>query len=403
MNDGWRTLRIGDVCEIIKGRKPALKEAPSNGDLPYLVAKVMRGTEEPRYASVEDPNAVTVSESETIIICDGSNSGEVFTGFRGVLSSTMGKISKKMEINDRYLQAVLASTFSVLNAGKTGAAIPHLDKDAMYAHEFSCPPLPEQARIVGVLDKAFAAIATAKANTEKNLQNVDRLFASQLQAIFAKDRTRWIQNDKTLVDLCELIVDCEHKTAPTQEEGFPSIRTANIGRGKLILEGIYRVSQRTYAEWTRRAVPTAGDVVLAREAPAGNVAVIPDDLTACLGQRTVLIRIRPEVFDPEFLVWYLLQPEMQQKLLVHSRGATVQHVNMRDIRALKPDLIPPVTVQRSIVMSIKDISVANDKLRQTYEHKLRLITELKKSLLHYAFTGKLPEAMTHSSELAAIK
>jgi type I restriction enzyme S subunit len=33
------------------------------------------------------------------------------------------------------------------------------------------PPLPEQQRIVGILDEAFAAIATAKANTEKNLTN----------------------------------------------------------------------------------------------------------------------------------------------------------------------------------------------------------------------------------------
>src|SRR5258707_11963274 len=113
MKNGWQTKRLGEVCEIIKGRKPVLKATASNGDLPYLVAKVMRGSAEPEYASIKDRNSIFVEESETIIICDGSNSGEVFTGFRGVLSSTMGKISKKAEIDDNYLRAFLASTFDV--------------------------------------------------------------------------------------------------------------------------------------------------------------------------------------------------------------------------------------------------------------------------------------------------
>jgi len=92
----------------------------------------MRGSKEAEYASVKDRNSITVEKSETIIICDGSNSGEVFTGFRGVLSSTMGKISKKAAIDDNYLRVFLASTFEVFNGAKTGAAIPHLDKEAMY-------------------------------------------------------------------------------------------------------------------------------------------------------------------------------------------------------------------------------------------------------------------------------
>ncbi len=55
----------------------------------------------------------------------------------------------------------------------------------------------------------------------------------------------------TLIDVCDLIVDCEHKTAPTQSEGYPSIRTPNIGRGRLILDGVNRVSEETYQEWTQ--------------------------------------------------------------------------------------------------------------------------------------------------------
>ena len=48
----------------------------------------------------------------------------------------------------------------------------------------SFPPLPEQRRIVGILDEAFDGIATAKANAEKNLQNARALFESHLQSVF---------------------------------------------------------------------------------------------------------------------------------------------------------------------------------------------------------------------------
>lgn len=78
----------------------------------------------------------------------------------------------------------------------------------------------------------------------------------------------------TLNDVCELIVDSEHKTAPTQDSGYPYIRTPNIGRGRIITENLRYVSEEAYTQWTRRGVPKSGDLILAREAPVGNVAIV---------------------------------------------------------------------------------------------------------------------------------
>jgi type I restriction enzyme, S subunit len=186
------------------------------------------------------------------------------------------------------------------------------------------PALEEQQRIVAILDEAFKGISTAKANAEKNLRNARELVDALSEELF-KDSSDLGANDQTLAELCEFIVDCEHKTAPTQEVGIPSIRTPNIGVGRLILDGVYRVSEETYKEWTRRAEPKPGDLILAREAPAGNVAVIPDGVRVCLGQRTVLIRPKSSVFDSTYLAHLLL------------RGQSVQHVLM--MRALKNSVI----------------------------------------------------------------
>lgn len=251
------------------------------------------------------------------------------------------------------------------------------------------PPLPEQQRIVRILDEAFEGIAKARANAEKNLANARELFESELGVVFQEAHPGWVDRGQTLEESCELIVDCEHKTAPVQEEGFPSIRTPNIGKGELLLEGVYRVSEKTYKEWTRRACPTPGDLILAREAPAGNVAVIPENLKVCLGQRTVLIRPNRSLFEPEFLALALLSPKNQAKLLSHSRGATVQHVNVKDIRALRVGAIPSLVEQRKVVSTMDRLSKASKELIEKYGQKVIELDALKSSILFSAFSGEI--------------
>ena len=59
--------------------------------------------------------------------------------------------------------------------------------------EIAYPPLPEQRRIVGILDEAFDGIATAKATAEKNLQNARALFESHLNTVFTQCGDDWVE------------------------------------------------------------------------------------------------------------------------------------------------------------------------------------------------------------------
>jgi type I restriction enzyme S subunit len=153
---------------------------------------------------------------------------------------------------------------------------------------------------------------------------------------------------KTLNDICELIVDSEHKTAPTQEVGFPMVRTPNIGSGRLIWDKMRFVSQDNFLKWTRRAVPRVDDLILAREAPVGNVIRVPEDSKFCLGQRTVLLRPNRSVVDAKYLMYYLLSPNVRERLLAVSYGATVDHLNMADIRSLDVSDMPSLEQQKII-------------------------------------------------------
>jgi type I restriction enzyme, S subunit len=201
----------------------------------------------------------------------------------------------------------------------------------------------------------------------------------------------------TLNAICELIVDCEHNTAPTQAEGYPSIRTPNIGRGRLILDGVNRVSEETYKKWTQRAIPRAGDLILAREAPIGNVALIPKNVKVCLGQRTVLIRPNKSKIDPNYLVYLLLGDEVQGRILSFSNGATVHHLNMEDIRNLRLPSLPPLPTQRKIATILS----AYDDLIENNTRRIAILEEMAQSLyrewfVHFRFPGHEKKRLVES-------
>ena len=194
--------------------------------------------------------------------------------------------------------------------------------------------------------------------------------------------------EKTLDDVCAFIVDCLHATAPVQENGVPLIRTPNIGRGRLLLDGVYHVSEDTYAEWTRRAKPEADDLILAREAPAGNVAIIKNGQTVCLGQRTVHLRPDAQQVDPDFLCYFLLAPPQQGLLLAGETGATAKHVNMKDIRRLPLRKMPSIESQRRagrILAAYDDLIENNRRRTLLLEQTARLL--YKEWFIHLRFPG----------------
>ena len=178
-----------------------------------------------------------------------------------------------------------------------------------------------------------------------------------------------------LKDLCELIVDCPHSTEPNEGQGYPIIRTPNIGPGYLNLDGVQRVGEEAYKRRNVRAVPQAGDLILAREAPAGNVGIIPDGEKVCLGQRTVLIRPDRSKADPAYLNYYLNAPKQRHKLLSNSNGATVSHVNMPIIHNLPVDL-PPLPAQQRIA----GVLSAYDKLIENNRRQIKLLEEAAQRL-----------------------
>lgn len=401
--DDWQTKSLGEVLLKAETVNPALApdeefdyiDVSSVSNATYAVEAIQRlkGREAPsrarRLVCAGDVILATIRPTlKRIAVIPPELDGQV-------CSTGYFVLRPYSDIDHRFLFYYLFTEkfLGAMERLQKGASYPAVTDAEVRAQPISFPRIQEQRRIVAILDDAFEGIATAKANAERSLQNARELADALGEACFEQSIDGTFA-PRQLADLCALIVDCEHKTAPTQESGYPSIRTPNIGKGKLMLFDVNRVSEETYVAWTRRATPMPGDLILAREAPAGNVAVIPDGMQVCLGQRTVLIRPRRDVFEPEYLAHLLLQRSSQGRLLAHSRGATVQHVNMKDIRAFMISSVPSLETQRQVVEKLGEIDEACESLRLAQKRKVAAFDELKRALLQQAFAGALTAKST---------
>ena len=184
----------------------------------------------------------------------------------------------------------------------------------------------------------------------------------------------------TLNEACLLIADCPHTTARDEGDGYPLVRTPNVGFGRLVYDGMHRVSQKVYDLRNKRAIPEAGDLIYAREAPAGNVAVIENGEKVCLGQRNVLLRPNPKIVDSHCLAYYLLMPEHRNELVGQASGATVLHVNLSDIRSLKVRF-PRIETQKRIADVLNDYYSAIANCRR----QIALLEEAAQRLYRESF------------------
>lgn len=174
--------------------------------------------------------------------------------------------------------------------------------------------------------------------------------------------------EQRLEELCELVIDCPHSTPKWTDEGFIVLRNQNIRNGVLDLSTPSFTDEDGYKNRIKRAKPKANDIVFTREAPMGEVCLIPEGIECCLGQRQVLLRANSKV-DPYYLFWALQSPYVQHQISWNEgTGTTVSNVRIPVLKDLK---IPRLGVAESWIAktmtSLALKSQINKKINQTLE------------------------------------
>lgn len=269
------------------------------------------------------------------------------------------------------------------------------------------PDLATQKQIADFLDAETARI---DALIEKKLQLIDATEAEFLERItHAVTGSAWDAGRKPsgydwhptvpstwtvvrLKFLCSKIVDCLHETPVHDDEGeYPSVRTADVKRGKLLVENAKRVSASEYINRIQRLEPEPGDIVYTREGERfGLAALVPEGAKLCLGQRMMMFRVNRRVV-PAYLMWSLNGAFAYNYLKQGTAGATSPHLNIFDIRNV-PIFLPPLDVQESICAELEARFAVKEKMIDLVERTIDRLREYRAALITAAVTGQIDVA-----------
>jgi len=150
MRDGWVDYKFKDVATVVKGRLPKSKNEDGIG-MPYLTASYLRSGK-PDYWIEHLEGSVTAEDGDCLILWDGAGAGDLFTAYRGVVSSTMAAVTtQNSKILREFLTLFISSKADYIKETCRGTTVPHVSPDAIANMELKIPPLPEQKRIVDLI------------------------------------------------------------------------------------------------------------------------------------------------------------------------------------------------------------------------------------------------------------
>lgn len=184
----------------------------------------------------------------------------------------------------------------------------------------------------------------------------------------------------SLLQTSKVIIDCDHKTPSYSATGIHLIRTTNIRSGDMHLHSTKKVSQESYLARSKRLTPESGDIFFTREAPMGEVAIVPNGATVCLGQRLMLIRLWGDLFSNRFLIYVIQSPVFQRRLQMSAVGMTVKHINVGDVENLMIP-VPPRDEQDRIVAIVDELFRISDHYVDQLSQKQRIATNFASSTI----------------------
>jgi type I restriction enzyme S subunit len=404
MNANWQTKTLGEVCEVIGGGTPSKAISKYwNGNIPWVSPKDMKTFE--ISDSIDHISSDAILKSATSLIPSKSILIVVRSGIlartiplaitRGevTLNQDMKALIPHKDVDSNYLLWALRSEEStLLNLVSKGATVHRIQSEHLLNLSLSIPPLPEQRRIVAILDDVFARAATAKANAEKNLANAREVFESYLQRVFAESRESNEERRFEEIVASNIVGLTKHSRDQGVNRKYPYVKMNNITRDNRL-----DLSKLTYVDATKEEIAKFslrnGDFLFntrnSKELVGKTcVFLVNDDTVHVLNNNIMRVRFVSGI-NSHYVNYAFSSPPIIRKLELLKSGTTnVWAIYYKDLSKLILP-VPSSSAQDKIVANLNALSAETKKLEAIYTQKLAALQELKKSVLRQAFSGQL--------------
>ncbi len=400
---GWPLKPLAEVCQI-KPPKAEARNRVSDDELVSFVPMEDLGIDQKYLVPAQTRTLSEVSGSYTyfaegdvllakITPCFENGKlgiAENLTNGIGFGSSEYIVFRPSPAIDKEWLYYFLSQeSFRDEGAERMTGAVGHkrVAKEFIESYPIPAPPLPEQHRIVAILDEAFDGIATAKANAEQNLQNARALFESHLQRVFTE---AWTTGELvTLADLATDITDGDHMPPPKAANGVPFITIGNVAKDSHTIDftDTFKVPREYFDSLKPNKKPKLGDVLYTVTGSFGIPVLVKEQQDFCFQRHIGLVRPKSD-FCSEWLYYLLMSPQIVQQANEGATGTAQKTVSLKVLRGFKVPRIP-LADQAAAIAKLNSLATETQRLESLYRQKLAALDALKKSLLHQAFSGQL--------------
>jgi type I restriction enzyme S subunit len=390
---GWELTALGKVCEVIAGQSPESKFYNTNEEgLAFY-----QGKKDFSDKYIGQPTKWTTKTTKEAIKNDILMSvrapvGPVnFSIQKCCIGRGLAAIRASEKIDKEYLYNFLVKFENEIE-GNEGAVFNSINKSQIGAIPIPLPPLTQQKQIVAILDKAFAAIDTAKANAEQNLLNAKELFESYLQNVFENKGDDWVE--KTLGKVTSKIgsgATPRGGKASYKEEGISLIRSMNVHDFYFKKKNLAFIDDKQ-ADALSNVTLQEKDVLLnITGASIARCCMIPKEyLPARVNQHVSIIRAKKDIINPVFLASLLTSKYFKDQILeIGEQGATRQAITKVQLENFHISYPKEIEEQEKVVQNINLIKAETKKLEAIYTQKVADLEEMKKSVLQKAFSGQL--------------
>ena len=271
----------------------------------------------------------------------------------------------------------------------TGTTMMHVSKGSMESRVVPIPPLPEQQRIVTILDEAFEGISTATANAKKNLANAREIFQSQLKSVFTQKGGSWVV--ATIGDIAQIKggkrVPKGYKLSSTQTK-YPYLRVTDFhDDGSIDMSDLRYVDASVHSQ-IKKYIITPKDLYISIAGTIGKTGIIPDELNgANLTENACRLVFRSDI-NNRFIYYFTRTSDFIEQTGLNTRTAAQPKLALSRL-STTVIRIPNLKEQSKIVSKLDELSAETRKLEVIYLQKIAAFEELKKSILNQAFSGQL--------------
>ncbi|NQW30236.1 MAG: restriction endonuclease subunit S [Ignavibacteria bacterium] len=388
MKPGWEVKKLGDVLEIQNGYAFDSKQFSNELGTPLIrIRDIKSGVRTKTNFNGQFDKKYLVESGDYLIGMDGEFGCYEWNGPNALLNQRVCRLHKfTSQLHPRFVLYGINKYLKAIEDVTAFTTVKHISSTQILKIEIPLPPLPEQQRIVAILDQVFAAIAKAKANAEQNLKNAKELFESYLQGVFEKKGEGWERI--RLGDVCKINDGTHHSPKNTAEGQFMYITAKNIKPYHIDLTKISYLTEADHRAIFARCAPVKGDVLYIKDgATAGIAAVNTLDEEFSLLSSVALLKCSAKVLNT-FLVHYMNSTIGKKNFMGYIDGAAITRITLIKMKDVCFS-IPSFTTQQTIVRDLEMLAAETSKLEGIYKSKLSDLEELKKSILQKAFAGEL--------------